>query len=401
MQQTRNRPMGKFLLIIAFVGFISLGLPDGLLGVAWPSMSDSFTVPIDTLGILLASVVAGYMVSTVFSGKLVRLMGIGRLLGVSTLMTSIALSGYTLVPSWIFVLPLGAMAGFGGGAIDAALNSYIARHHRQLLYWLHAMFGVGTTIGPLIMTGALNVATWRAGYLLVAAFQFGLAMVFFFTAHLWDKNHQNGGTETKEEVQDVDDARLRDSVRLPVVWVSVLIFLLYTGIEISVGQWSYTLFHVGRGIDASTAGLFVGLYWGAFTVGRALSGVIVLRLGEMRYLQLSFAGMVLGSAMILWNPVEIVGLLGLPVIGFALAPVFPALIGSTQDRVGAEHASNTIGFEIGAASLGGAIVPGVTGILVRATGFEAIAVMYLLVAVLTIVLHEIAVTGRRPRRKRH
>lgn len=393
-----HQPMGRFLLIIAFIAFISLGLPDGLLGVAWPTMRADFGMPLDAMGALLIALVAGYTVSTVFSGKLVRMMGIGRLLGLSCLLTSIALMGYTLAPVWIIVLFLGVLAGFGGGAIDAGVNNYIAQRHRQLLYLLHAMFGVGTTIGPLIMTTALNVATWRTGYIIVSVFQFGLAMVFFYTANRWAVADE--AQKDDDAPADVRDAGLRQTARLPIVWFSTGLFFVYTGLELGLGQWAYTLMTEGRGIDTNTAGFFVGMYWGAFTVGRLVSGLIVRYIDETTFLRMSFTGVVGGSILLWWNPVEIVGLIALPIIGFSLAPIFPALIGSTEERTGTAHAANTIGFQIGAASIGSALLPGLAGALARAYGIEMLAVSLVVGAIAVTGLHEVSLFLRDRRKQK-
>lgn len=388
----RALPMGRFLLVIAFVAFISLGLPDGLLGVAWPSMRASFGVPLDAMGFLLAASVAGYLISSTLSGPLVARLGIGRLLALSSLLTATALIGYTLVPAWFLVLPLGIIAGFGAGAIDAGINNFIAAHHRPLLYLLHAMFGIGTTIGPLIMTAALNLSTWRAGYLLVGFFQLGLAVIFLLTAHWWQD-----GRAAETAVATAPPATLGQTLRLPLAWLGILFFLLYTGLEVSVGQWSYTLLTEGRGVTANLGGIMVGSYWGAFTGGRLLSGLIVRRLAEKRYLRLSFAGMVIGSLLIWWNPTTAVGLLALPLIGFSLAPIFPALVGSTQERLPRAHVANAIGLQIGAASLGGALLPGFAGTLGRVINLEMIAAVFLGAALALTLLHEFLLrhTGER------
>ncbi len=390
--ETKHRKsMGRFLLLIAFVAFISLGLPDGLLGVAWPSMRADFGVPLDAMGLLLAALVAGYVVSTTLSGALVARLGIGRLLALSSTLTAVALIGYTLVPQWYMVMMLGFFGGFGGGAIDAGVNNYVAYHYRQMLYLLHAMFGIGTTIGPLLMTAALNLDTWRAGYLLVGIFQLGLALTFLITADRWRQD------EDEEAEADSTNARatLLQTARTPLVWAGILFFLLYTGIEVSVGQWSYTLFTEGRGTATSVGGLLVGAYWGAFTLGRLLSGLIVRRMSEKTFLRLSFGGLLLGTLLIWWNPIPFVSRAALPLVGLSLAPMFPALIGSTGDRLPRRHTANAIGLQIGAAALGGAFVPGLAGTLARVIDLQMIAFVHLLAALLLTGLHEFLLRHER------
>lgn len=386
--------MGRLLLAIAFIAFISLGLPDGLLGVAWPSMRASFGAPLDAMGALLAALVTGYVLSTTFSGALVARLGIGRLLALSSTLTAVALIGYTMVPAWSLVLALGVLAGIGGGAIDAGINNYIAYRQRSHLYLLHAMFGIGTTIGPLIMTASLNVADWRAGYLLVGGFQLSLALVFLLTAERW----RIDGAAEISETDAAREATLLQTVRLPMAWGGIIFFLFYTGIEVSVGQWSYTLFTAGRGVPENLAGVVVGAYWGAFTVGRLLSGWIARHIRETTFLRLSFGGVIGGTLLVWWNPATAVSLLALPLTGFALAPLFPALVGSTADRVATRHRANTIGFQIGAAAVGGAVLPGLAGALTRLFGLEAITAVHLIAAFLLTLLHEILLWGTRRRR---
>lgn len=373
--KSKKRPMGRLMLTVAFVAFISLGLPDGLLGVAWPSMSISFGVELSALSFALVAGTGGYVVSTVFSGKLVAWLGIGRLLALSSTLTACALIGYTLVPAFWLLLALVVIAGFGGGAIDAGINIYIAQKHRQMLYWLHAMFGVGTTLGPFIMTTGLNISTWRLGYLLVGIFQLGLAAVFLATANMWQMRDPDAididSSDTEEQ------PALHETLRLPAVWLSIFLFVLYAGLEISVGQWTFSIFTEGRGISSDTAGFFVGAYWGSFTLGRALGTFIVVRILERRYISMSMAAAIVGAVLIWWNPIPIIGLLGLPIVGFAFAPIFPALVGTTEKRVGRRHMANTIGFQIGAAGMGMAFIPSLAGAAVAFSSVEAVTLVHL------------------------
>lgn len=176
------------LILLAYVAFIALGMPDGLLGVAWPSIRAGFSIPLDALGMLLAAAVTGYMTSSFLSGTLISRMGVGNLLALSCALTGSALVGYTLVPSWWMMVALGVMAGLGAGAIDAGLNTYVAAHFGEgLMQWLHASYGIGVTLGPIIMTLALtNLDSWRVGYRVVGGFQFFMAACFVLTLSLWN-----------------------------------------------------------------------------------------------------------------------------------------------------------------------------------------------------------------------
>src|SRR5512139_1039047 len=179
------------LIVLAFVAFIALGLPDGLLGVGWPSIRAGFAVPLDAIGMFLFAAVAGYMTSSFSSGPLLARLGVGRILAASCFLTGLSLIGYTLVPQWWMMVLLGVFAGLGAGAIDAGLNTYVAAHFGEgLMQWLHASWGVGITIGPLIMTlGLTALNTWRFGYRVVGGFQIALAACFMLTLAMWSQNN--------------------------------------------------------------------------------------------------------------------------------------------------------------------------------------------------------------------
>jgi MFS family permease len=192
------------LVILVFVAFIALGMPDGLIGVAWPSIRGSFSLPLDALGGLLFASVAGYLTSSFLSGRIMSFLGVGRLLAVSCTLTGVALIGYTLVPSWWMMVSLGVLSGLGAGGIDAGLNTYVAAHFSErLMQWLHASYGVGVTFGPLIMIIALNTfQTWRTGYLIVGGFQLLLAICFTITLPMWAQSASPSGSEAPKRLTD-------------------------------------------------------------------------------------------------------------------------------------------------------------------------------------------------------
>ncbi len=366
------------LLVLAYIAFISLGLPDGLLGVAWPSIRREFTLPLDSLGLLLAAATSGYLVSSFFSGKVIARLGVGGTLAASCAFTGLGLLGYTLAPSWWVIVPLGMVAGLGAGAIDAGINTYIASEHSEgLMQWLHASFGVGITLGPIIMTAGIHTFTsWRWGYQMVGLAQIGLAIGFALTASVWKRE-----TEGKLGSESDDNKRLldyctpqRETLRQPRVWLSLLIFFLYTGAEMTLGAWAYTLLTEGRGIDTQIAGLAAGSYWAMFTVGRVLAGLYTRRLSNDLILKASYLLALAGAVLTWWNPAPMIGVAGVALVGFAIAPIFPALVSGTGERVGAQHGANTIGMQVSAAGLGGAAVPGLAGVLARNTSLEAIPV---------------------------
>jgi fucose permease len=384
------------LIALVFIAFISLGLPDGLMGVAWPSIRTEFGRPLDSLGLILIAAMAGYLTSSFFSGRLLARLGVGGLLAASCCATGLGLIGYTLVPSFEFIVALAVVAGLGGGAIDAGLNTYVAANHGEgMMQWLHAFFGVGVTLGPIIMTAGLNnFESWRVGYLVVGSAQILLALCFLLSLPMW-KQAETDASQS-ERLTDYNTP-LRDTLSQPRVWLSILIFFAYVGVEATLGQWVYTFLTEGRGIPPEQAGLWAGSYWGTFTVGRVLAGFYTRRISGDRLVRLSLGLAFVGAVMLLWSPIEIVGLLGVGVVGFAIAPIFAALVSGTAVRVGVAHAANTIGMQMSAAGLGIALMPSLAGVLARRISLEIIPWFLLVSIVLAYALYALSIWLARRR----
>jgi fucose permease len=363
------------LIILAYIAFISLGMPDGLFGVAWPSIRENFDLRLDSIGGLLFAATTGYMTSSFFSGKIIARLGVGGTLAMSCALTASALLGYTLVPSWWMMVGLGVASGLGAGAIDAGLNTYVASHFGEgLMQWLHASFGFGVTLGPIIMTTSLNVFnSWRLGYQVVGTAQLLLAASFLLTMRMW----QNGGTpHAEEQERHLMDYHtpFQETLRKPVVWLNLFLFFLYTGSEMAFGTWTYSLLTLSRNVPVEIAGLWAGSYWATFTLGRVLAGVLTLRFGAATLLRAGFLVALGGALLLWWNPFPQASIIAVSAIGFALAPIFPGLVSGTSARVGEQHAANTIGMQIAAAGFGGAVVPSLAGVLAQNLSLEAIPV---------------------------
>ncbi len=364
------------LILLAYVAFIALGMPDGLLGVAWPSIRADFSIPLDALGMLLAAAVTGYMTSSFLSGTLISRMGVGNLLALSCALTGSALVGYTLVPSWWMMVALGVFAGLGAGAIDAGLNTYVAAHFGEgLMQWLHASYGIGVTLGPIIMTLALtNLDSWRVGYRVVGGFQFFMAACFVLTLSLWNAR-DDAPKESEPEKKLTDyNTPMGETMRQTKVWLSVLLFFLYVGAEVTLGTWAYSLLTESRGVPPQIAGFWAGSYWATFTIGRILAGVYAKRMGINTLVQGGVVLAFIGAILLWWNPSESVNLLAVALMGFAVAPVFPAMMSGTSARVGDHFAANTIGMQMAAAGLGTAIIPSLIGVLARQTSLEVVPI---------------------------
>lgn len=368
------------LILLAFIAFVALGLPDGLLGVGWPSIRAGFSIPLDAVGMLLFASVAGYMTSSFLNGILLSRMGVGRLLAISCFLTGVALIGYTLVPAWWMMVLLGVFAGLGAGAIDAGLNTYVATHFGEdLMQWLHASWGVGTTLGPIIMTlGLTHLDTWHFGYRVVGIFQLLLAGNFMLTLPMWRRNDTLAKESTEKRLTDYKTP-MGETLRQPLVWLSVLLFFLYVGAEISLGTWTYTLLTESRGVDETLAGFFAGSYWFTFTIGRIAAGLVAKRVGVNKLVIGGLVGAVLGALLLVWNPNEITNVIAVALIGLSIAPIFPGMMSGTRTRVGDYFAANTIGMEMTATGLGTAVIPSLMGVLARQISLEVIPVILLVV----------------------
>lgn len=391
----------RLLIALAFVAFISLGLPDGVLGVAWPSIRKTFERPLSQVGFLLGGAMAGYLCASFFGGQALRLLGVGRLLVVSCLLVAVSLSGYWLSPFWPALIGFAIIGGLGGGAIDAGINAFAASHFSpRVVNWLHASFGVGATIGPLLMTAVLASAmSWRIGYAILAAALLGLSMLFMATVRLWED-----GTPAAASDAPHATATLGQALARPMVWLHALLFCLYTGVETTAGQLLFTLFVEGRNIPETPAGIAVGAYWAALTVGRIVFGQLSATWGHVRLLRTGMLLAPVAAAMIAWAPASWIGFAGPWVafagtllLGFALAPIFPTLISITPHRVGRAIAPHAVGFQVAAGAVGIAAIPSLVAVVARRAGLEAIPACLILLAVAVLVLHEVILRVARAR----
>lgn len=384
-------------VLLAYAAFVALGMPDGLLGIAWPSMRADFGVPLDALGMLLLASVSGYMTSSFLSGMLVARVGVGRLLAISCTLTGIALLGYTVVPEWWMMVLLGVVAGLGAGAVDAGLNTYAAANFEVgLVQWLHASYGIGITIGPIIMTmGLSNFGSWEFGYRVVAGFQFLMALSFAFTLSWWKPSHHAHSAEgEREKLLTEYKTPMAETMRQPRVWLSVAMFFLYVGAEVSLGVWVYSLLTEARGIEPSLAGFWTGSYWATFTIGRIVAGLYAKRLGIDLLVQGGVGLALLGALLLWWNPFPLANMLAVVMVGFAIAPIFPALISGTSLRVGAHFAANTIGMQMAVTGLGAALIPSLMGILADRFSLEVVPICMVLLFVTLFALYRLSMTPR-------
>jgi fucose permease len=373
-------------LLIAFLAFIGIGVSGGLLGVAWPFMQQEFNLPLDAVNLLLLVQTISYTLVSFFIGRIMARFGSGTSLVAGALIMTLCFFGIAVSSAWIMVVAFGFIAGFGSGTIDAGLNMYVTAYHSvRDMNWLHASFGIGITIGPLIMTYCALNLKWQVGYAITGGILLVILALLLVTRHLW----RSEGFQSQEN-QPVRRASFGQSLRLPVMWFSMIAFLAYVGMEIGIGQWAYTLLTQSRDISPETAGTWVSIYWGVFTGGRIFFGLIAHRFDANRLLRWCLLGVVVGAVLFAWNPLPLIGSIGLIIVGFAEAPVFPMLMTTTPQRVGLEHAENGVSLQMSFVGLGSAILPGLIGTLGKNLGLETMTIAFAVMAVIAVVFYELA-----------
>lgn len=387
----RHRSSPRALDAVALVAFVALGLPDGVLGVAWPSIRADFDRSVPALGILLAAQTVGYLLATAANGALVGRLGTGRLLVSAAGLAVVGFISFTTTTSWLLLGIASLAVGTAAGMVDAGLNAHVAVHHgRRAMGLLHAAFGIGATAGPLLVTTMLAADRgWRSAYGFVAVLQGLLLGAFLLTRAHWRAAPADvPGTDAGGEVHP----RLRGSLVL-----TMATFFVYTGFEISSGQWAFSLLTEERDFDATSAGLWVAAYWGALTVGRLVMAVAADLAGAATVLGWATAG-ALAGAILLWLDVLGTGVLGLPVIGLCLAPVFPTLVSLTPERLGTERAAHAIGYQLTAAGVGAAALPGAVAVLIGVGGLATLGPALVAMAVGLVVLNLVSqlVAGQKP-----
>ncbi|HEX8821130.1 MAG TPA: MFS transporter [Archangium sp.] len=385
--EARPRPG---LLVLAYLAFVSLGLPDAVLGLAWPSIREAFGLPQAALGAVLATAATAYFFSGLLAGRFILAAGIGTLLAASTGLVTLGIAGYASAPAFAFFLTAACFIGFGSGAVDSGLNTHAARHFgARHMTWLHAAYSAGAALGPVLMTALLTRgAGWRAGYVAIAGVLGLLALAFTVRRGQWDS-----GPAPRAGDAEAGKPRVTAwaTLRRPRVWLQIAIFFFYCGVEVTAGQWSYTVLTESRGVGSTAAGTWVSLYWASLLAGRVLLGFIVERVGSVRLLRLSTVAAVAGA--LLFALPGAPAALGLAVLGFALAPIFPGLMSETPRRVGVDASTHAVGFQVSAATLGVAVIPSVAGLLGGWLGLTAIAPLVVLCAVVLAVFHEVLVAA--------
>ena len=361
--------IATLLLLIIYLAFISLGLPDALIGVAWPAMQGDWNLPLDAIGFAAILLTGSTILSSLFSGSLIRKFGTGKITLFSCLTTGIALLGISQIPSFGWLLLLAIPLGFGGGSVDAALNNYVALHFQaHHMNWLHSFWGVGATLGPLVMANALQqTESWRGGYAQIGTLQVGLAFVLLISLPLW---HRHQKEQPQAAITHTDTLSAKELRSTPGLSFALLTFLLYCAVEMSVGLWGSSYLIQIRGFSIHQAATWVSAYYGGITVGRFISGFASFRISNPQMIRSGIL-IALSGAILLALPLPSFLLAGVMVlIGLGLSPIFPSMLHETPKRFGAQRSQSIIGYQIAAGSLGSALLPPALGLLVKTTNLS-------------------------------
>ncbi|NNF70291.1 MAG: MFS transporter [Acidimicrobiia bacterium] len=348
----------RFLLGVSFGSILAVGLTDGALGVAWPTMRDEFGRSLDDLGIVLGAFFVGFGPATALHRKLLPRFGMGRLVLAGPSLAVVGLLIVASAPGWLAVLAGYALVGLGNGLSDPSINLYLALHHGvRPMGLLHASFGLGTTLSPLIMTAALPVS-WRLGYVVLIGVELVVVAAMVRARPRWLPVEGDGG-----RVSFPSSA---------VTWITLTIFMLYTGSELAAGQWAFSLLTESRDIGDTAAGFVVSVYWGGLTVGRLVYGTVGDRFPPRSMLSGAFIVAATGMAMVWVADSLVASVLGFVVAGLGMAGIFPLLVLLTPQRIGRDVAGEIMGLQFTAAALGGVSVPWIVGIIAERSSLEVV-----------------------------
>ena len=380
--------MFHLLLAIIYLAFISLGLPDALLGSAWPTMYTEFGVPVSYAGIISMIIALGTIVSSLQSDRLTRRFGTGKVTAVSVGITAAALLGFSFTHSFWLLCLWAVPYGLGAGSVDASLNNYVALHYKSRhMSWLHCMWGVGATAGPYIMGFALSSGQkWNSGYLYIAVLQIILTGILVFSLPLWKGRSAGGETDSAAEGKALS---LGEIIRIPGAREIMLCFFCYCALEQTSGLWASSYLTLFKSIPAETAARFAGLFYIGITVGRALSGFLTMKLNDVQMIRLG-QGIIAAGILTLFLPgPAFLSLAGLILIGLGCAPVYPCIIHSTPAHFGADKSQAVIGVQMASAYIGTCIMPPIFGLIANHISVGLFPLYLLLILLIMFIMHEL------------
>ncbi len=369
--------MATLLLLIIYTAFISLGLPDALLGAGWPVMQPELKIPYGAAGIIQMSISGGTIISSMFSGFLLKRLGTGKLTTISVTLTAAALFGFAFAPSFLWILAAAIPLGLGAGAVDAGLNAYVANHYESRhMSWLHSFWGVGALGGPLVLSILLRSGfSWRTGYKSVGTFQVFLVLILFIAIPLWSKVKTRAVADSGENTEN--QSSFWSSLKVKGVVKALLIFLFYCGIEASMGLWGGSFLFKAKGMEPAKAAVWVSVFYGSITAGRFITGFLTYMWSNNRMIRTGVLIILAGVLLILLPLPIYLTLSGFIIVGLGCAPIFPSMLHETPARFGKEHSHAVMGFQMAAAYIGATFLPPLFGFLASAKAIHILPVFLL------------------------
>ena len=375
-----------FLLAIIYLSFISLGLPDALLGAAWPNMYPQFQVPVSYAGIISMIIALGTIISSLQSDRLTRKFGTGKVTAVSVGITALALWGFSISHSFILLCFWAIPYGFGAGSVDASLNNYVALHYSSKhMSWLHCMWGIGATLGPYIMGAVLTGgATWNTGYRIISVLQIALTAVLIFSLPKWKGQNTSSGETVHGKALS-----LKEILAIPGAKAVMICFFCYCAIELTTMLWASSYLHLSKGVDAKTAASFAGMFCIGITIGRGINGFIAMKLKDCQMIRMGQAIILVGIIVMILPFGKTISLIGFSLIGLGCAPVYPCIIHSTPEHFGAERSQAIIGVQMASAYVGTCLMPPLFGLIANHISIKLLPVYLLVLLALMVYMHEL------------
>lgn len=377
--------MAGLILAVIYVSFISLGLPDALLGAAWPKMVTEFDVPVSYAGAISMIIAFGTIVSSLQSDRLTRKVGTGVVTAVSVGITALALFGFSISHSFLALCLWAIPYGLGAGSVDASLNNYVALHYKaKHMSWLHCMWGIGASVGPSIMGAVLTGgASWNMGYRVISIIQVVLTAILIFSLPKWQKR-----TDQLEDTPQGKPLTLREIFRIPGAKEIMICFFCYSAVEQTTMLWASSYLTMMKGVAAQTAATFAGMFCIGITIGRGINGFIAMKLTDAQMIRMGM-GIILAGILIMFLPLgEVCSLIGFSLIGLGCAPVYPCIIHSTPAHFGAERSQAIIGVQMAFAYVGTLLMPPLFGLIADHVSIGLLPVYLLIFLVLMLVMHE-------------
>lgn len=386
--------MTHLLLVIIYLSFISLGLPDSLLGSAWPKMYPSLGVPVSYAGIISFIIALGTIVSSLSSDRLTRRLGTGKVTFISVFMTACALFGFSISSSFLSLCLWAVPYGLGAGSVDAALNNYVALHYRSRhMSWLHCMWGIGASTGPVIMGAVMTGGgSWMGGYRAISIIQITLTAVLLFSLPLWRRERGDALAQTEAKALTMREILSTKGVR-----EILLCFFSYSAVEQTTGLWAASFLTLSKGLSAETAASFAGMFFIGITIGRGFCGFITMKLDDTQMVRMGQILTAVGVVILLLPLGAYISIIGFVMIGLGCAPIYPSIIHSTPSHFGADKSQAIIGVQMAAAYVGTCLMPPLFGILAEHITVSLLPYYLALFLLLMVIMHETLIRKLRRR----